>query len=99
MTLGIRKGNWIEFTDTYHADYTLGDERFARIAVAIEDEDANGAVLVMTAENDAIYLRSWQVQAFAFIPAYDMPKALEDFRAELMGYEDEDFADEFEYPY
>jgi hypothetical protein len=87
----IKAGDYIEYTDRVMRDYTLGDPALARYGVAVEDEK-NNAVRVLGVDGKVIRLPMNRIQAYAFIPAYDMPEILEAKRNELKGY-DNDWAD------
>ena len=85
----IKKGNLVEFTESQHRDYTMGDKRYACYGVAIEDERSDHSVQVKMA-NGAIR-RARFVQAYGW--AGWIPEGLEAIWEELNP--DQDDSDPF----
>lgn len=89
----IKKGALVEFTDTFHRDYTIGDKRYARYGICTKDlQDYSKTLEVRTTKG---------VETAKFVMAHSwigwIPEELEEIyekefaMAVEVGYYEEDY--------
>lgn len=88
----VQRGDLVEFTDAYQADYTMGDPTRARYGVAIEDSTSHDSAVVKLADGSVVTAR--HIMAYAW--SGWMPEDLEAVYAEVKGF-DNDWADADDY--